>query len=167
MNPYVIIGGLVLLIGAWFGGSYTGAKVERATWQKKEIALMAAYARDLEKEITNRDRERQFNEAKARKASENHEKALTKLKSEYTADLAALRSAGGLRIPKRWCPPAASPGIAAGTSGPDESASATEALPERTQEGLFSMTEEADQLAERLRALQNWIRDNGLYGPAK
>lgn len=163
-NPYAIIGGLVLLIAVALGGVQTGRKLERATWQAKEIAAAERHSLELASAISRAQRIESFNEAKARKASADHEKALSELGSKYAADLAALRAAGGLRIPASACGGAAPATQGASTGRPDEASAATVQLPERIESGLFALTKRADDLAEQLRALQGWVRDNGHYG---
>lgn len=161
-NPYAWVAGLVLLIAVALGGVQTGRKMERSHWQLKEIRATERHALELASAIERAQRIQSFNEAKARKATEAHEKALSDLSSKYAADLAALRAAGGLRIPAPACAAPADKGT--GTSRPDEASPATVKLPDRVEERLFALTKRADDLAEQLRALQGWVKDNGHYG---
>ncbi|MDB5937557.1 MAG: hypothetical protein JWQ01_4901 [Massilia sp.] len=165
MNPYSILAGLVLLIAVAFGGAHVGKKLEREAWQAEKIALQAAQHGALVAEMDKRGRDQKFNEAKARKATETHEKALSDLDQKYAAERDATRRAGGLRIPANVCAGKATGGEQATSAGrPDESAAATVALPERLETDLYALTKQADELAEQLRALQGWIVDNGFYG---
>ncbi|HEY1089469.1 MAG TPA: hypothetical protein VGE47_00110, partial [Burkholderiaceae bacterium] len=98
-NPYAWVAGFVLVIAVALGGVQTGRKMERSHWQLKEIRATERHALELASAIERAQRIQSFNEAKARKASADHEKALSELGSKYAADLAAVRAAGGLRIP--------------------------------------------------------------------
>jgi hypothetical protein len=160
-NPYAWAAGLALMIAVALGGVQTGRKLERSTWQARELAAAKQHAYDLAAAAEQIQRAHNFNNAKARKASEDHAKALSDLSSKYAADLAAIRTAGGLRIPASACASAAQ---SASAGRPDESSAATVQLPERIESGLFALTKRADELAEQLRALQGWVRDNGHYG---
>lgn len=163
MNPYAIIGALVLLIAVALGGAQTGRKLERGTWQAKELKTAAAATLALSDAIDKAQRIQQFNEAKARKASEAHEQALSTLAGDYERRIAAIRRAGGLRIPAPAC--AATAGEqGAGTSGSDAASAGTVKLPDRVESDLYALTKRADELAEQLRGLQGWVKDNGFYG---
>lgn len=163
LNPYAILGAFLMALAAFFAGSHVGKKFEREVWQKKEIALLTARAVERDAEARDRDRLLKFHQATARKASADYEKSLEDLRTAYAADVAAVKRAGGLRIPKRTCPSPAGP-EAPGASGPDEAGPATEELPERIEDRLFKLTERADALAEQLRSLQNWVKASGFYG---
>lgn len=165
MNPYSILAGLVLLIAVAFGGAHVGRKLERSSWQAKEIATAAAVQKDLIAEHDKYVRLQTFNEAKSRKATADHEQALAALNAQYDAARAAIRAAGGLRVSRAICAdPHATATQAAGSSGLDDTSAATVALPQETERRLLELTAEADALAECLRALQGWIVANGLYG---
>jgi len=166
INPYTIIGALVLLIAAALGGLQAGRKLERSTWQAKELATAAAANLALSSAIERAQRIQTFNEAKARKASERHEQALSTLAGDYDRRIAAIRRAGGLRIPAPAC--AATAGEqGAGASGSNAASAGTVKLSDRIENDLFAMTKRADELAEQLRGLHGWIRDNGHYGPGE
>lgn len=163
MNPYAIIGGLLLAIALCFGGSSVGKRLERTKWQAKEIATAAATQKAL---LASQERYvslQKSNEATARKASADHEKAIENLTAQYDAARAAIRAAGGLRVSRAICQ-ADGAAKGSGTSGPDDSTSATVALPPETERRLLELTQEADALAERLRALQAWVKASGGYG---
>lgn len=166
INPYTIIGAILLLIGVSFGGAHIGAKLEREEWQKKEIVTLAKAAGELQKEFVRYERMVKFNEAKSAKAADDHAKTIQNLKTQHDATVAGIRRTGGLRIPRSTCT-RQDPGTATapGAVEPDDAAASTVRLPERVEERLFGIAEDADRLAEQLRSLQKWIRDNGLYGP--
>lgn len=165
MNPYTILGGLALVIAVAFGGSHIGHKLEREKWQAKEIATAAAVQKDLIAEHDKYVRLQNFNEATARKASADHEQAIAALTAQYDAARAAIRAAGGLRVSRSICAgPHAAATQGAGASRSDDASAATVALPPETERRLLELAQEADALAERMRALQNWVRASGAYG---
>ncbi len=165
MSPYSAAGGLLLAIALCLGGSSVGKRVERAKWQEKELATAAKIEAQLVAAQEKYVRLQNLNEATAQKASAIHEKAISDLQAQYDAARAAIRAAGGLRIPRAVCArqdDGKAPAAGAGRS--DDSAPATVALPDETERRLLELTKEADALAERLRALQAWVRAAGLYG---
>lgn len=164
MNPYTIIGGLVLLIAVALGGVQTGRKLERGTWQAKELATANAAQLALSDAIERAQRIQQFNEAKARKATEDHEKALTELSADYARRIAIIRAAGGLRISRTVCDAPAAADKGASPGRPDAAGAATVELPQETQRRLFELAKSADELAEQLRSLQSWASETGHYG---
>ncbi|WP_426196209.1 hypothetical protein [Massilia sp. DWR3-1-1] len=167
MNPYALAGGLLLAIALCLGGASVGKRLERTEWQKKEIATAAAAQAELLAAQERYVRIQKFNEATARKASSDHEKAISDLTRQYDAARAAIRAAGGLRVSRAICAgPNDGAAAAAGAGGPDGAAAGTVALPADVEAKLLQLTQEADALAERLRALQAWVRGAGLYGPA-
>lgn len=147
-------------IGSW----HTGAKLARSDCQAEKIALQQAQQKAIIDQVAKNDAILKDQQAKARKASDDHEKALSDLQTKYDAAIAANRAAGGLRVSRSVCdqPPASPKTTSAG--GPDEAGARTVELPQRVEDDLYALTKRADELAEQLRALQQWIRDNGLYG---
>ncbi len=167
MNPYTILGGVLLLIAVAFGGAHVGRKLERSAWQEKEIATAAETQKQLVDEHKKYVRLQDFNEMTARKATANHEKALSDLQSKYDAGIAAVRASGGLRVARTIClDQDATTAKSTGAGRPDEASAGTIQLPERVEGDLFALTKRADDLAEQLRALQLWVKENGHYGPA-
>lgn len=165
INPYAILGGILLLIAVAFGGAHAGRKLERSTWQAKELATAAATQKDLIAAQERYVRLNNFNQATARKASADHEQAIAALTAQYDAARAAIRAAGGLRVSRSICADThATAAQGAGAGRPDDASTATVALPPETEKRLLDLANEADELAERLRALQGWIVANGLYG---
>lgn len=168
MNPYTLFGGLLLLIAAAFGGANVGKKLERQVWQKERLLMGAEHEKQIKAEFRQYATDVALQQAKARKASEDHEKAL-QLQDQKHRDLVAdIQRSGGLRIRApaacRQGPPAV--GEAAGTSGLDEGPAGTIRLPADVERGLFELAGRADKMSEQLRALQGWVRDNGMYGPS-
>lgn len=163
INPYAIIGGLVLLIAVVLTSVQTGRKLERSTWQAKEAVTLEAARVELAAAHAKNARIQSFNEANARKASAQHEQAISDLTKTYAKARADVRAAGGLRIPASICPGSGSP-ESASTSGLNESTPATVPLSDRITDNLLELTYKADQVAEQLRALQGWVKSNGHYG---
>ena len=165
MSPYTILVSVALIIAIAFGGASVGRRLERSTWQAKEIAAAAEAQKALLGAIASNQRAQQFNEAKARKATADHEAALSDLDKKYAAGIAAASAAGGLRIARAVCGSSvATEAAPASASGSNGIASASVELPAKTTDDLYALTKLADELAERLRALQAWIVSNGLYG---
>lgn len=179
MNPYAIIGVILLFVAGVFGGIQTGKKLERESHQKDIIKLQNQHLVEITAEVEKRNRQLAFEQAIARKASKDYEDALAKNKSDYNHDIAALRAAGGLRFASP-CPrkTLAAGNESAGARRFDEARAIAEKLPERAEgdlqelarlpaeieNGLFELVERADDLAEQLRHLQQWVKDNGHYG---
>lgn len=182
MNPYTIIGALLLLIATALGGAHIGKKLEREKWQAEKIELQAEHTKAIEAEFNRYARMVDFNNAKARKASEDYAKALATQKTAHDGTVARARAAGGLRIDAAACkakdPTAAK---SSGSGRPDGSGAGTGPLPEsldrnlqaevgsirlptEIENDLFDLVEDADKLATQLRNLQKWVRDNGHYG---
>ena len=165
MNPYTILAGLVLLVAVALGGSHIGHKLEREKWQAKEIATAAAVQKDLIAEHDKYVRLQDFNQAVARKVSADHEQAILALTAQYDAARAAIRAAGGLRVSRAICAdPHATAAQGPGAGRSDDASAATVELPDRVTQDLLSLTMRADELAERLRALQAWVKASGGYG---
>ena len=163
INPYAIIGGLVLLIAVVLGSVQTGRKLERSTWQAKEVVTLEAARVELAAAHAKNARIQSFNEANARKASAQHEQAISDLTKNYAKARADVRAAGGLRIPASICT-ATAPPEGASTSGLNEGSPGTVALPRETESRLFDIAQQADQLSEQLRSLQGWVKASGFYG---
>lgn len=182
INPYAIIGALLLLIVTALGGAHIGKKLEREKWQAEKIQMQAEHTKAIEAEFDRYARMVKFNDAKARKASEDHAKELDAQKTAHVATVARTRAAGGLRIDRAACAAKdAATSQGSGTGRPDGSAAGAEPppgspdrnlqaevgsirLPTEVENDLFDLVEDADKLATQLRNLQKWVRDNGHYG---
>jgi len=182
MNPYALVGGLLLLIATYFGGQYQGGKIADAknavvvqslkdAASARELSLQKGYTESLAREIQDREDERETAQKITDKVILDHEKAITTLKQQAAAIVAAKRAAGGLRIPAPASCAAveaiAAQGEAAGASQLDGASAGTIRLPERIEQDLFELMIEADAVVEGCRSLQKWVRANGFYGPAQ
>jgi hypothetical protein len=161
LNPWAIVGAIGLLIAVAFGGVMTGRKLERTHWLEEKAEMQKAQQAELLAEFSIRQREQLFHQATARKASADHETALSDLDKKYAAARAAVRAAGGLRI-AATCP-AAGTDQTPGAGRPDEASTGTVALPADVENSLWEMSKSADELAEQLRGLQSWIKESGHY----
>lgn len=139
---------LAIAIGAfpaYLGGRSDGRKLERADYQDAEIKATAQRLAE--------------NAAQAAQQAET----VNKVRKGYTDEISRLRDsyadAGKLRV-KVQCP-------AATLSGAPESAIGVDAgtaveLPAAVTSGLYGIAEDADKQAAQLRALQDFIRKNGV-----
>lgn len=166
MNPYTIIAALALLIATALGGAHVGKKLERQAWQAKEIQTLQAHNLAIAAQLVRYDTDIQAQQTKARKASENYEKALSTLDEKHRSIVADIQRRGGLRIaaPASCRPKAAGTAESPGASGPDEEDAGTIRLPATVERDLFALAHSADKIVEQCRALQDWVRDNGHYG---
>jgi hypothetical protein len=167
-----LIAGLAALVlmalaclGTFVYGVNHGQKIERAAWQKVELARKdaeAALVRANDAAITALHLQY---EATNRKVSEDHEQELSDLRSGAAADRALVERAGGLRIARTVCNSPAATAETAGTGRRDAAAAATVRLPREVENDLWDLADAADQVTAQARACQAWIRKNGFYGP--
>jgi hypothetical protein len=158
---------IALTGGMYLKGRSDGAKIEKAAWQAEKLTL----SRDTQKLIAERTAENSKALADQRDLSkrkaDDYEIKIEALDSKYRA----ARVAGGLRLPAAACRSATGrEAIAAGPVKLNEASAeavvfgaATERIPAVTEERLYALAKSADELAERLAALQAWIRESGLY----
>lgn len=160
INPWAIVGALALLLSVAFGGAVAGRKIERSTWQEKEIKTAAAANKTLADAIANAQRIQQTQDATARKVISTYENELISVNKKYSVAV----KRGGLRVPATICPSNPLPATGASPIESDDAGAATVELPNGITENLFSEARRADELAEQLRGLQNWIKSAGYYG---
>lgn len=140
-------------------GKHQGVLQERAVWQDASIKLQMKRSKEMTAE---QDRHNRIE----RETSEQYQTNLSKLVAERDADRAAIKRLGGLRISATACN-ASGTGTTAespGSIGTDASSPETIPLPQQIESGLWDITDEADEVSEQLRALQEWIIKEGLYG---
>ena len=157
----IIVAGIVLV--AW--AEHRGAMLERAGWEKKETQRQKDTADLLRKhadEVAALTLQYNLNNVKV---SSDHEKELEALRRDRAADRAAVDRAGGLRVTRAVCGPAAGQAEAPGAGGRDEASASTVRLPERVENDLWALADRADEVSAQLRACQAWIVTNGFYGP--
>lgn len=156
---YKVLAGLMLFVLLIAGYEYKkhsfieqGRAEIRAEWKKSNDAALIESAKINQLQVT-------INQAKARKAENEHTKQIAALDQKYRDDLAHIRSTGGLRIANIACHRQDT--TAASTTKPDDT-SATTRLPEQVENGLFDIAKDANTTDQRLIDLQQWIVDNGL-----
>ncbi|MFK0732906.1 MAG: lysis system i-spanin subunit Rz, partial [Gloeotrichia echinulata HAB0833] len=86
-----------------------------------------------------------------------------RLKSQadsYEKRIAGIRAAGGLRYRQDLSPD--STGTQTESAGANNEAGEYR-LPERIEQGLFSLARKADEVKEQLNACQSWIKEQGFF----
>jgi hypothetical protein len=174
MNVQLLLGGLLIFLASNVGSYFYGMSVQEDISNGKVAKVEVKRAGNtIAAVVANTgaivDGVKKDNELE-RKANERYETAMEELRKSRAANRELVRAAGGMRIPAPPCPGDHS------TSGETEASSpsivndpfaGTIALPEQTQSDLQDLTEEADIILEKLRVLQQWIFDQGFYGPGE
>lgn len=162
-----IIGALCFTYGA---GHDAGAAAVQKKWDTAELGhtLAGETARRVYNERL--EAQRLANIATNLKVSEEHEKELVQLRLERDLDRLRIDRAGGLRIPAPACPSGRPVGGTAGAEAPgaggrDEAGAGTVRLPLETENSLWALVDDADEVSAQLRSCQQWIKRNGFYGP--
>jgi hypothetical protein len=161
---YILLAIVAVFAGGFVYGDHVGSNAQLVKTQKAELATANGNVKALSEAAAQAKSDELANQAKARKATADHEQALSALQQRYDVLVAQRRTAGGLRDPNGICHPAAPGNKAAGTSGPDAPSTGTVQLSDGVTDHLYAMTKRADQLAEQLRGLQGWVKANGFYG---
>lgn len=155
MNPYIIIGALLAVIGAFFAGQHNGKRVERAEWMARENKELVA-ANSKITELNNAARARE----KAHAATVNNISTVLQGKANAaqseTERLRAAARDGTLRL---LDPSGGQNSCGSSTGGTSASAGERDAekagqLPGKTVDFLLSITGEADEIARQLAACQ-------------
>lgn len=169
LNPWALFGGLLILIATAFGGAHVGKKLEREAWQAERLQLVAKQSADTAKKAREYADDIADQRTKERKAAQSYETALDSLDKAYRVRIADSDRRGGLRIavPKSQCAGPAKAGEAAGPQLADEEATTLVRLPGDVERNLFALAASADKVVAQCQALQDWVIDNGLYGPTE
>lgn len=158
MNPWLIAGSLGAVIVAFFLGIKTGERMERADWERREIAELTA-ANDKIVKLTA-----QYREIEARHAADlarvatNYQEKLDATRKQ-TAKLVADARAGALRLRD----PAAREGTCGGAAAEAVAPAGRrdgEARGELSGEAsafLLALTGEADEVVKQLDACQQVV----------
>lgn len=158
------IGGVVTFVTAVYAlGHHQGENAVQGRWDaskalfvEAQAELMSSHAKDIEKL-------RLAQESANIKISEEHQKVINEIATKNTAALAAVRVAGGLRIPRTVCS-AVEPVTEPASDGRyNEDIAATVKLPDSITSRLFSEARRADEVVEQARACQSWIHRQGFY----
>lgn len=157
---------VIALSGSYLFGAGVGKADERVVWELREAKLMKEQLDLREDHAKEKDRLILSHQRINKENSDDHEVAIEKLHSDLSAARTESRRLGGLRIPAPVCPvrETGTDAQTTGTGQRDEEATATIALPEAIEDGLWSIVGQADEVTEQLRACQGWIIDNGFYG---
>jgi hypothetical protein len=165
MKAFYILLAIVLVFGGGFvSGDHVGSNAQLVKTQAEKLATANGNIKALSEAAAQVKATVIADQAKARKATADHETALSALQQKYDVLVAQRKSAGGLRDSHGICHPAAPGTKAASTSGPDAPSTGTVQLSDGVTEHLYAMTKRADMLAEQLRGLQGWVKANGFYG---
>lgn len=161
----VKIGLLSLLIaGSFISGHHIGAEGVQAAWDASKVEMIDAQSKLIATHAQEMEDLRKKQNLDNVQVSEDHQKAIDEITKKHDTDLAAVRAAGGLRIPRSICNGPADPGAETpSTSGPNADTAGTVTLPDKITNDLFDYAAEADQVTEQARACQSWIRKNGFY----
>lgn len=164
-NPWVILGvaivwGLSLFaVGKWQRAD--GATAERVAWQDRENEELRA-ANELIGVLNNHARALEQKHAEEMAAiGAKHAKEMADAEAIRRRDQAAIRD-GALKLriaSSRICPG----GSASGETGPapgERDGAATVELPQQITSDLFDLANDADQVADQLRACQGVIQSD-------
>ena len=156
-NPYVIIGALVLVIGSYFYGHYTGVQMTKAEWEKEKAVAAIEAGRVLAKA---QDEVRELEHLLANTQTKIERVYVDKIKvveieREQFIDIART---DGLFI-DATCPDNsnAMPGIASSPSGDNGATKAR--LSGETAEALIAIAADADEITHQLTACQEILRN--------
>jgi hypothetical protein len=143
-------------------GHRSGEKAVQVRWDASTLKIAQDQNRLLQDNAKNMADLVEKQKAATLAVEEDHAKAIDAIRQKYDSDIAAVRAAGGLRLPRSVC---SSPGTqATGTGGSHEDPAATIVLPATTTDDLFDFARQADEVTETARTCQNWIRANQFYG---
>lgn len=154
INPRILLG-IALCIAALYGwhrltGHYIeiGRKEVRTKWtiEKAEFEEKAKDAR-----IAEQQKQATINES----IKKGHANEIAKIHASYA-------TVNRLRIPSSACNKFASTAEATSTGRNDAAPSRTIALPESIERDLYALAQEADTMLANYRALQEFIKQNGL-----
>lgn len=157
MNPYAIIGGLLITIALCFSSAQVGRTLERAEWQKKEIAAEQATKKEIDRLIAKAERDVQFFAKQKRIDDENHQTELAAVKARRVAD-------AGKRVPisPYFC--AADPAREASSTGSTyQEVATTKFLPDAFAGDLRQLAADADEVVADLRYLVEQTKNAGCF----
>jgi hypothetical protein len=160
MNPYLIIGALVGAIALFGGGFAGGVRYEAGIAAKRDLARERAQSEAVLAVVAENEAIQKANEAKARKVSRSHADELATIRAQFNAD-----RAGGLRVTSAVCDAVTFKADSPGAGRVDAPAAGTVQLPAEIERRLRELARDADEVTATARALQDWARANGFYGP--
>ena len=174
MNPYAIIGGILLLIAVAFGSYHKGdangdARVQ-AKWNTSKLAQSEANNKVILAAVAANEAAHQTDIKQTQKVIANYETTIDIKNAAITAERNAAKR---LRLDRAavCLEPAATSQAASAKPINDTREAATIDLPKEVERRLLDSAEDADREVARLQAkvtgLQDWIRSNGFYGSDK
>lgn len=168
-TPYLLLAKIgavgVLLLGTYLTGHHQGGNAVQADWDRSKAQLLQAQNKLITDHAKEMAELQEKHDADNILVSQQHQEAINELAKKYDSDVAAVKSSGGLRIPRAVCSGPNSAGTeTASDSGHNETVAATVELPTELEGRLFSEAKRADEIVEQARACQNWIQKNGFYG---
>lgn len=156
------VAAFVILVYAF--GHHQGAKAIRTDWDASKAKILAEQQAVLLSHMEAMDAAKKDQEEINIKVSEDHERALNAIHEKYDADIVAVRRAGGLRVPRTICNPAAAASETTSDSGYYEALTHSVQLPSELEGKLFAEAKRADEIVEQARSCQSWIVRQGFYG---
>jgi hypothetical protein len=157
LNPWAIVGALVLVIGAFFYGRHTGAQATRADWEAEKVRLAADAAQALAKanqEVRELEQLLANTQTKVEKVYVDKVREVQVVKTEFI-DVAR---SGGLFIDAQ-CPDRNDPLPSAATSSSSDHGKTKARLSAEAAEALIAIAADADEIVHQLTACQAILRD--------
>lgn len=157
INPYVIIGGLLLLIATAFGGEHVGRTMERTVWLT--AAKKAADAAQVEQNrlIAKNESDRQAYIQDAKIASDYHEKEIADINRQHAIDIKRVRVTGP------FLHTVTTPGQSASPGNAGQAATTAEFLPDAFVSNLRQLAADADTAVADLRQLETDAKTAGCF----
>lgn len=164
-----VVGGIGMLLALWFVyQEFTehyisiGRKEVQALWDADKVALKLAEAKALKKRVALNEamyaEQQEINKGVIDELERKHKKQT----ADYLLTIDYLKSHGGLRFPSKdgiCSPRPASETSAQGTTGSNETSYTR--LPEKIENDLLELANDADIVTIQLGACQGWIKANG------
>lgn len=172
LNAWLI--GLALFVLSNVGSYFYGMNVQKDIQTGKQATTVITGLKDTVETVSNHSKDivkgvNQDNEIE-RKANEAYEKASAELRKARDENKSLIRQLGGLRIPASVCTLSSTidgETKTAGTGQRYDYLAGTIALPQQIDQDLQDSADESDEYIERFRILQNWVREQGFYGPSE
>lgn len=163
---YLVASGVFLgaLAGAYVKGRIDGGDRVQAKWNESNTRLALSQHLADEAQRKRFDALMEAHKTHNIEVSRDHQQAVDKLNTDLAHARAAVRVAGGLRVPSTICAGAAESGTkAGGDDRHDADTTGTVALPEHVTADLLDLAAEADRVTEIARSCQAWVRAQGFY----
>lgn len=156
-NPWMIVGVLVLVIGAYFYGHHTGVKVTKADWEAEK----ATAAIDAGKVLDKANKEvRELEHLLANKQNKVEKVYVDKIREVQIErnSLSAAASNGGLFIDTS-CSDNSNPVSGTASSASSDHGGTKARLSRETADALIAIAADADEIANQLTACQMILKE--------